>query len=219
MERVSQKVFIVNYSCSPDATHPYPQMAYPIVFFGVRDSVMDIFEVSIVNQMTSHIHYYLTIVLLSLLTIAAVFITDLGLINAVGGKCVRAFVSDNDCFLFCCEFVHARSFELQYYKFLSTRAFFLSLNSLLAEPQSDDRWPGDNTDCLFISNHHVPQIFQVDVGRRCIQREGGSCLRKCSYSCRCRPGTFGCLYCHKRSHIAIVVRASYGEARPTEPMA
>jgi hypothetical protein len=60
-------------------------MAYPIVFFGVRDSVMDIFEVSIVNQMT-HSHYYLTFILLSLLTIAAVFITDLGLINAVGGK-------------------------------------------------------------------------------------------------------------------------------------
>jgi hypothetical protein len=46
---------------------------------------MDIFEVSIVHQMT-HSHYYLTFILLSLLTIVAVFITDLGLINAVGGK-------------------------------------------------------------------------------------------------------------------------------------
>jgi hypothetical protein len=61
-------------------------MAYPIVFFGVRDSVMDIFEVPIADQTPENrMHTYLTMILLGTLTVTAMFVTDLGLINAVGG--------------------------------------------------------------------------------------------------------------------------------------
>jgi hypothetical protein len=62
------------------------KMAYPIVFFGVRDSVMDIFEVPMADQTPDNrIHTYLTVFLLGILTMTAMFVTDLGLINAVGG--------------------------------------------------------------------------------------------------------------------------------------
>ena len=62
-------------------------MAYPIVFFGVRDSVMDISDSALADQLAKH-HGYLTLALLALLTLVALFVTDLGLINAVGGGLV-----------------------------------------------------------------------------------------------------------------------------------
>lgn len=55
-------------------------VAYPIVFTGF----MDIFEISLADHTGLELNY-LTLFLLSLLTIIAVFVTDLGLINAVGG--------------------------------------------------------------------------------------------------------------------------------------
>jgi len=62
-------------------------MAYPIVFFGVRDSVMDISDAALADQLAKH-HGSLTIGLLAALTVVALFVTDLGLINAVGGGLV-----------------------------------------------------------------------------------------------------------------------------------
>ena len=46
---------------------------------------MDMFEVPITDQTPEKINN-MTFVLLSFLTLIAVFVTDLGLINAVGGK-------------------------------------------------------------------------------------------------------------------------------------
>eukprot|EP00980_Cylindrotheca_fusiformis_P030504 scaffold24924_cov230-Cylindrotheca_fusiformis.AAC.1 len=62
-------------------------MAYPIVFFGVRDSVLDISEASLADELAKH-HGLLTLALLAVLTFVALFVTDLGLINAVGGGLV-----------------------------------------------------------------------------------------------------------------------------------
>lgn len=62
-------------------------MTYPIVFFGTRDSVLDLCEVKIADQLANN-HEYLTLSLLAVLTVVAVFVTDLGLINAVGGGLV-----------------------------------------------------------------------------------------------------------------------------------
>jgi hypothetical protein len=65
--------------------------AYPIVFFGVRDGCLDMFEVPASAQTPSTIRS-LTLVLLSMLTVTAVFVTDLGLINAVGGGLVATAI-------------------------------------------------------------------------------------------------------------------------------
>lgn len=62
-------------------------VAYPIVFHGVRDGVLDVFEVPFTEQTPERVNR-LTLILLTILTITAVFITDLGLINAVGGGLV-----------------------------------------------------------------------------------------------------------------------------------
>ena len=64
-------------------------MAYPIVFFGVRDGVLDIFEVPLSDQTPEKLNA-LTVSLLAGLTVLAIFVTDLGLINAVGGGLVTA---------------------------------------------------------------------------------------------------------------------------------
>eukprot|EP00527_Entomoneis_sp_CCMP2396_P004779 CAMPEP_0198155554 /NCGR_PEP_ID=MMETSP1443-20131203/69195_1 /TAXON_ID=186043 /ORGANISM="Entomoneis sp., Strain CCMP2396" /LENGTH=502 /DNA_ID=CAMNT_0043822309 /DNA_START=27 /DNA_END=1535 /DNA_ORIENTATION=+ len=69
--------------------------AYPIVFFGVRDSVLDVFEVPQINQTPNKLNA-LTFAILGILTFTAVFVTDLGLINAVGGGLVATAV----CFAF-----------------------------------------------------------------------------------------------------------------------
>ena len=66
-------------------------IAYPIVFMGVRDGVMDIFEVNLADQKGAKLNY-LTFTLLALLTVTAMFVTDLGLINAVGGGLVSTAI-------------------------------------------------------------------------------------------------------------------------------
>jgi len=66
-------------------------MAYPIVFSGVRDGVLDILEIPISEQTPMHFNQ-LTLVLLSALTITSIFVTDLGLINAVGGGIIATAI-------------------------------------------------------------------------------------------------------------------------------
>jgi hypothetical protein len=53
----------------------------------VRDSVLDVCETKVADQLARN-HGYLTLSLLTVLTIGALFVTDLGLINAVGGGLV-----------------------------------------------------------------------------------------------------------------------------------
>ena len=66
-------------------------MAYPIVFTGARDGVMDILEIPLVEQTPERIRR-LTLVLLTILTVTAIFVTDLGLINAVGGGIIATAI-------------------------------------------------------------------------------------------------------------------------------
>ena len=68
-----------------------PQTAYPIVFFGVRDGCVDMLEVPAHEQTQARLKL-LTFTLLGILTVSAVFITDLGLINAVGGGLVASMI-------------------------------------------------------------------------------------------------------------------------------
>jgi sodium-coupled neutral amino acid transporter 11 len=58
--------------------------AYPIVFHGVRDGVLDVLE----QTQTPEKADKLTYTLLALLTFISIFISDLGLINAIGGGLV-----------------------------------------------------------------------------------------------------------------------------------
>jgi sodium-coupled neutral amino acid transporter 11 len=67
-------------------------VAYPIVFMGVRDGVCDILEVPLENQTPQKLNQ-LTYILLAILTTTAVFVTDLGLINAVGGGLVSTAIT------------------------------------------------------------------------------------------------------------------------------
>lgn len=66
-------------------------MAYPIVFHGVRDGVLDVLEVPFHEQTRDNLNR-LTLLLLTTLTIIAIFVTDLGLINAVGGGLVATAI-------------------------------------------------------------------------------------------------------------------------------
>ena len=66
-------------------------MAYPIVFHGVRDGVLDVLEVPFHEQTRENLNR-LTLLLLTTLTIIAIFVTDLGLINAVGGGLVATAI-------------------------------------------------------------------------------------------------------------------------------
>lgn len=67
-------------------------VAYPIVFMGVRDGVLDIFEVPLADQTPEKLNQ-LTYLLLAGLTVIAAFVTDLGLINAVGGGLVSTAIT------------------------------------------------------------------------------------------------------------------------------
>ena len=67
-------------------------IAYPIVFMGVRDVVLDMFEVPLADQTPQKLNQ-LTYIILAMLTTIAVFITDLGLINAVGGGLVSTAIT------------------------------------------------------------------------------------------------------------------------------
>ena len=57
---------------------------FPIVFIGFRDGVLDIFQVPAERQTSANING-LTVILLSLITLVACFVTDLGIINAITG--------------------------------------------------------------------------------------------------------------------------------------
>ena len=57
---------------------------FPIVFIGFRDGVLDIFQISAERQTSSNINV-LTVILLSIITLVACFVTDLGVINAITG--------------------------------------------------------------------------------------------------------------------------------------
>mmetsp|Transcript_13041 Transcript_13041/g.17072 ORF Transcript_13041/g.17072 Transcript_13041/m.17072 type:complete len:543 (+) Transcript_13041:49-1677(+) len=57
---------------------------YPIVFTGFRDGVLNVLDIPPSRQTSSNLNVF-SIVLLTALTVTAVFVTDLGLINAVGG--------------------------------------------------------------------------------------------------------------------------------------
>ena len=67
-------------------------VAYPIVFMGVRDGVLDIWQVPLQDQTPQKLNQ-LTYGLLSILTVTAIFVTDLGLINAVGGGLVSTAIT------------------------------------------------------------------------------------------------------------------------------
>jgi len=66
-------------------------MSYPIAFTGVRDGVFDILEVPVAEQTPMRFNQ-LTLILLSTLTVISMFVTDLGLINAVGGGIVATAI-------------------------------------------------------------------------------------------------------------------------------
>jgi amino acid permease len=59
-------------------------LTYPLVFIGFRDGMVDLLAVPMERQ-TSHNMNVLTLFLLTILTVMAVFVTDLGMINAIGG--------------------------------------------------------------------------------------------------------------------------------------
>ena len=60
---------------------------YPIAFIGFRDSVIDVLNVPIEQQTSTYLNT-LTVLMLALITLIATFVTDLGVINAVGGGTV-----------------------------------------------------------------------------------------------------------------------------------
>merc|ERR1711862_1026703 len=84
--------FILNNYSTNDITATICRLAiatsvlftYPIVFVGVRDGVIDLLQVPIEEQ-TYMLHFSLTVILLLMLTIAATFIQDLGIVNSLGG--------------------------------------------------------------------------------------------------------------------------------------
>ena len=57
---------------------------YPIVFMGFRDGMLELLDIAMERHTEPNINF-LSVVLLFGLTVTAMFITDLGLINAVGG--------------------------------------------------------------------------------------------------------------------------------------
>ena len=66
-------------------------LMYPIAFFGVRDGILDVFGVPHYRQ-TSQFLDSISVLVLSLLTIGAIFFDDLGVINSVGGGALATFL-------------------------------------------------------------------------------------------------------------------------------
>jgi hypothetical protein len=60
-------------------------LTYPLVFIGFRDGMMDLLGVLPMERQTCHNMDVLTLFLLTILTVMAIFVTDLGMINAIGG--------------------------------------------------------------------------------------------------------------------------------------
>lgn len=84
--------FILNNYSSNDILATISRMAifvaiattYPLVFLGTKDGVLDLLMVPIELQTSNNLNA-LTVVVLSIITIIAFFVTDLGLVAAVGG--------------------------------------------------------------------------------------------------------------------------------------
>ena len=70
-------------------------MSYPLNFIGVRDNCLDILGITDEVDTAVKLNVF-TLFLLSIMTIASCFITDLGLINSVGGGTTVTLV----CFIF-----------------------------------------------------------------------------------------------------------------------
>ena len=70
-------------------------MTYPLAFIGVRDGCLDILQVPLHMQTSSNLNIF-SLGLLTILTVTAIFVDDLGLINAVGGGTLATFL----CFVF-----------------------------------------------------------------------------------------------------------------------
>ena len=70
-------------------------VSYPLNFIGVRDNCLDILGITDEVDTTAKLNVF-TLFLLSIMTIASCFITDLGLINSVGGGTTVTLV----CFIF-----------------------------------------------------------------------------------------------------------------------
>jgi len=70
-------------------------LTYPLVFIGFRDGVLDLLHAPVERQTSRNVDL-LTVVLLAILTVTAIFVTDLGLINAVGGGTLATAL----CFVF-----------------------------------------------------------------------------------------------------------------------
>jgi len=70
-------------------------VSYPLNFIGVRDNCLDI--LGITDEIDTDVKLHtVTVILLSMMTLTSCFVTDLGLINSVGGGTTVIFV----CFLF-----------------------------------------------------------------------------------------------------------------------
>ena len=70
-------------------------LMYPIAFFGVRDGILDVFGVPHYLQTSRNLDV-VSVLVLSFLTVTAIFVDDLGMINAVGGGALATFL----CFIF-----------------------------------------------------------------------------------------------------------------------
>ena len=70
-------------------------VSYPLNYIGVRDNCLDIMGIADKVDSTVKLNVF-TLVLLSILTVSSCFITDLGLINSVGGGSTVTLV----CFVF-----------------------------------------------------------------------------------------------------------------------
>lgn len=57
---------------------------YPLVFIGYRDGVLDLLKVPVEKHTSNNLNL-LTVVLLIFITLIAMTVTDLGLVNAIGG--------------------------------------------------------------------------------------------------------------------------------------
>lgn len=66
-------------------------LIYPLAFIGVRDGCLDVFQVPMYRQTTLFVNCF-SVILLTILTVLAVFFHDLGLINAVGGGAFATFL-------------------------------------------------------------------------------------------------------------------------------
>lgn len=70
-------------------------LIYPLAFIGVRDGLVDFFQVPQYMQSDRNMNIF-SILVLTLLTIGAILLHDLGLINAIGGGALATFL----CFVF-----------------------------------------------------------------------------------------------------------------------